>query len=116
MCIRDSGNVKPIPAIILAQALNGFLLPFVSIFLFIVINNKKITQNQTNHFALNILMILVIFVTLILGLNSAAKVFYSVFFPEFSTGNNLLLVIAGISILLSIFVWMKGISKKEVQN
>ena len=28
------GNVKPIPAIILAQALNGFLLPFISIFLF----------------------------------------------------------------------------------
>jgi Mn2+/Fe2+ NRAMP family transporter len=108
-------NIKPIPAIILAQALNGFLLPFVSIFLFIVINNKYITQNQTNPFILNILMILVIFLTLVLGLNSAAKAFYSTFIPEISTGKNLLLVISVISVLISIFVWIKGSSKKEVQ-
>lgn len=104
------GNVKPIPAIILAQALNGFLLPFVSIFLFVVINNKRIVGHDTpNHWLLNILMILVIFVTLNLGLNSAAKAFYTVFYPDLVSGANLLIGISIVSGLVSVFVWIKGL-------
>lgn len=102
------GNVKPIPAIILAQAFNGFLLPFVSIFLFIVINNREITRNQNNSFLLNIFMILVIFITLILGLNSAAKAFYAVFFPDSIPGNQLLIILSVLSGLISILVWIKA--------
>lgn len=101
------GNIKPIPAIILAQALNGFLLPFVSVFLFIVINNKEISQ-QTNPLHLNLLMIVVIFITLILGLNSAAKAFYSAFLPESSPGNEVLWGIGMVAILISVWVWLKG--------
>ncbi|WP_167612908.1 Nramp family divalent metal transporter [Maribellus sediminis] len=104
-------NVKPIPAIILAQALNGFLLPFVSIFLFIVINNKNITGHQSNPLLLNLLMIVVIFVTLILGLNSATKAFISVFLPNSSPSNIVLWGIGIVAVLISVWVWMKG-SKK----
>lgn len=105
------GNVKPIPAIILAQALNGFLLPFVSIFLFIVINNERIVgKEKSNPVLLNLLMILVIFVTLVLGLNSATKAFYSTFYSNISLGNNLLFVISGVSFFISVFVWIKGMS------
>jgi len=102
------GNVKPIPAIILAQALNGFLLPFVSIFLFIVINNKKITGQQANPTALNLLMIVVIFITLILGLNSATKAFYSVFLPNQTPGNEVLWGILVVAVFISGWVWVKG--------
>ena len=105
------GNIKPIPAIILAQALNGFLLPFVSIFLFIVINNKEITGQQANSFYLNLLMIIVIFITLILGLNSATKAFYSAFLPESSPGNAVLWGIGVVAILISVWVWVKGKKK-----
>lgn len=108
------GNVKPIPAIILAQALNGFLLPFVSIFLFIVINNPAITKKQTNPFLLNIFLIIVIFITLVLGLNSASKAFYSTFLPESSPGNYVLLGITLLALLISIWVWIKGLNKKEL--
>jgi len=102
------GNVKPIPAIILAQALNGFLLPFVSIFLFVVINNRKITKSKTNPFILNIAMIFVIFVTLVLGLNSATKVFFSIFRIEILNGNLLLFILSIISAIVSIFIWIKA--------
>lgn len=101
-------NVKPIPAIILAQALNGFLLPFVSIFLFIVINNKKIIAHQSNPVVLNLLMIAVIFVTLILGLNSVIKAFNSVFLPNISPGNEVLWGIGLLAIIISVWVWVKG--------
>lgn len=103
-----AANVKPIPAIILAQALNGFLLPFVSIFLFIVINNKAITARQINPLSLNVWMIIVIFVTLILGLNSAAKAFYSVFLPGISAGDEALWGIVIVAVLISVWVWVKG--------
>lgn len=102
------GNVKPIPAIILAQALNGFLLPFVSIFLFMVINNNQITRGQANPLHLNILMIIVIFITLVLGLNSATKAFYSAFIPQAVPDTNMLILLAAIAILISGWVWMKG--------
>jgi Mn2+/Fe2+ NRAMP family transporter len=106
------GNVKPIPAIILAQALNGFLLPFVSIFLFVVINNNRITgTDKSNHWLLNILMIGVIFVTLNLGLNSATRAVYSAFYPDTVWGNNLLIGISIVSGLVSVFVWIKGLAR-----
>ncbi|MBT3384761.1 MAG: Nramp family divalent metal transporter [Prolixibacteraceae bacterium] len=107
------GNVKPIPAIILAQALNGFLLPFISIFLFLVINNREITKNNTNPFMLNIAMIFVIFVTLVLGLNSASKAFFSTFFQGVAPENTLI-GITLIALFLSIFVWVKA--KKPSKN
>src|SRR6056297_1620925 len=43
--IFASLNFKPVPAIIVAQALNGFLLPFISIFLFIII--RKSVQKRS---------------------------------------------------------------------
>lgn len=104
-------NVRPIPAIILAQALNGFLLPFVSIFLFIVINNKKITGQQSNSFLLNLLMIFVIFITLILGMNSAVRAFCNVILPNSSIGKEVLWGIVLAAAILSGWVWVRGKNK-----
>ncbi len=102
------GNVKPIPAIILAQALNGFLLPFVSIFLFIVINNSILSEKSNpNSLLINILMILVIFITLIIGLNSATKALYSTITSQNISGNTYLIFIGLISAIISILVWAK---------
>ena len=102
-------NVKPIPAIVLAQALNGFLLPFVSIFLFIAINNSHITgAKNKNSMLLNVLMIFVIFVTLVLGLNSVVKAFASTFQNDLNA-KNILPGISIISLVISVLVWIKAI-------
>ncbi len=98
------GNVKPIPPIILAQALNGFLLPFVSIFLFIVINNKNA---QPNPFTLNIIMIIIIFVTLVLGLNNAVKAIIKTFISGNLSGN-IMIYIAFAALIISVIVWVKA--------
>ena len=106
-------KVKPIPAIILAQALNGFLLPFVSIFLFIAINNSEITQGKTNSLFGNVFMILVIFVTLILGMNSATAAFYSTFIPGHSPGTTVLFILTAVSAIISLVVWVKATPKRK---
>lgn len=61
-------GIKPIPAIILAQALNGLLLPFIAIFLLIVVNDAKIMPGDArNKLPANLILSLIVGITLLLG-------------------------------------------------
>jgi hypothetical protein len=61
-------QVRPIPAIIAAQALNGLLLPFVAVFLFIVVNDRSLMGDRgVNGVVSNVLMALVVAVMIVLG-------------------------------------------------
>ena len=72
-------QVEPVPAIIMAQAFNGLILPFVSIFLFTIINDEKIMgREHVNNLASNIVMIIVTWMTLVLGLVKAIRAFWSI--------------------------------------
>jgi manganese transport protein len=65
-------GVRPIPAILLAQALNGVLLPFVSCFLLIMLNDRALLGDEgLNRPASNALMGAVVAVTLLLGVMNA---------------------------------------------
>lgn len=69
-------EIKPIPIIILAQALNGILLPIVTIFLLLAVNDRSLlTPAYTNGKYFNILMLLIVGVTCWLGLNNLWKAF-----------------------------------------
>lgn len=98
-------QVQPIPAIILAQALNGLILPFISIFLIFVINDPKLVDKEgINSWLSNVLMGIVVWITLILGLMNLMKALYSALnytIPE----NNLHIVIISIITLL-VTLWI----------
>lgn len=62
-------NVTPIPVIVAVQAINGILLPFVTVFLFLAVNNRALLGDQyCNSFWQNIAMGSVVLVTAVLGL------------------------------------------------
>lgn len=62
-------DIRPIPAIILAQAFNGMLLPFVAVFLLLAVNDGRIMgAGGLNGRGANLLMSLVVAVTLVLGI------------------------------------------------
>jgi manganese transport protein len=63
-----ASGIKPVPMIVLAQALNGFLLPWLSIYLLIVLNDGQLMGKHRASLLNNILLLMVIFVTLNLGL------------------------------------------------
>lgn len=64
-------GVKPIPVIVLAQAANGLLLPVVTLFLFIAVNNKTILPAAyRNRLWQNLLMLIVVGITAFLGLRN----------------------------------------------
>ncbi len=65
---------KPVPAIIAAQALNGLLLPFVSIFLLLVTNDPALMgKNNTNGIVSNVMLGIVVWISFILGLVNVFK-------------------------------------------
>jgi len=53
-------GVKLIPIMLISQATNGILLPFVLIFMLLLVNNKRLMGKYTNSNTYNILSILII--------------------------------------------------------
>jgi len=68
-------NVKLVPIMLLSQASNGVLLPFVLIFMLLLINNKRLMGKYSNSKLYNILTIIVI--VSMIGLSTA--LFYTAF-------------------------------------
>ncbi|WP_153731676.1 Nramp family divalent metal transporter [Sporosarcina obsidiansis] len=65
--ITSAIGFSPMDVLLMAQALNGILLPVVAIYLFIVMNNKKLLGNNRNSMLMNIIGAIVILVAVFLG-------------------------------------------------
>jgi len=105
-------QVKPIPIIILAQAVNGILLPFLAIAILLVLNNKNIMQENANRLAGNLVLLLIIWVTGILGLLNFLKAFYSTFGLEQTITKTTLIVLSMVSTVITIGVGMYLVKQK----
>ncbi len=60
-------NVTPIPVIVAVQAINGILLPFVTVFLWRAVNNRALLGEHRNSLSQNVAMGFVVLVTAVLG-------------------------------------------------
>lgn len=109
-------EVKPIPAIILAQALNGLILPFISIFLIYVINDPVLMgEKNTNGWFSNILMAIVMWVTLIMGSISVIKAIGSAIKNPVKQGEMLIVIVSIVTFIISagILLIIKKYRKKR---
>ncbi len=112
-------QIKPVPAIVAAQAFNGLILPFVAIFLFMVVNNPEIMGvKHVNGWFSNIFMIVVTWVTLVLGIVNVTKSVVSLMenvqvSPDvlFGSASALALVI---TVIITIHILLKR--KREIQK
>jgi len=95
-------GIRPIPAIVAAQALNGILLPFVAVFLLIVVNDRALMGDRgVNSHRGNAVMAIVVAVTILLGIYKlAGAATRALEIPALSEGN-LLAVSAILTILLA---------------
>ena len=64
----SSLGYRPSHIILFAQVANGLLLPLIASLLLWVLNDKSIMRNHTNTIPINIIGILVILITIVLGL------------------------------------------------
>ena len=103
-------GVKPIPAIILAQAVNGLLLPVATIFLVIIVNDTKIIPPQhLNPRISNYLLLGVVMVTSFLGLVSISKVIFGLLNLQGQDLPFTILLIVSLLIMVWIYFFIRKI-------
>lgn len=66
-CTIAASGVRPLSVILLAQATNGLLLPFIALFLLFMMNKRDLLGHYTNTLKENILAGLVVIIVILLG-------------------------------------------------
>jgi len=96
-------DIRPIPIIILAQAANGVLLPFIAVFLLIMVNDNDQMGDRRNGFLANAITIMIVGITFFLGLNNILNAFQSTANILLSANGKLL--ISGAASILGV-IWL----------
>ncbi len=80
-------GIKPIPVILAVQALNGLILPLLTYFLILIVNDSKVVPQQHRHAAWYDLVLLAILgTTLVIGFNNVDKAITNAF--ALTSGNH----------------------------
>lgn len=104
-------NFKPVPVIIMAQALNGFILPVITVFLFIMINDPNVLGTKTNNVIQNLIYSAVMIAVVSIGLNNLASAISNIIdLGDYKTW----IVLAGALIITS-WSWWKVSRIKSVR-
>jgi len=93
-------GVRPVPAIILAQALNGLLLPLVSMFLFVAVNDRRLMGEAVNGRLANLVTAGVVWVAMLLGVTAIARATSGAFGLPLLSGGWLVAVASAAMLLL----------------
>jgi Mn2+/Fe2+ NRAMP family transporter len=110
-------DVKPVPVIILAQALNGILLPFVSVFIVFVMNDIDILKPEgVNRWYQNLMLGLVVWIAMTLGFLQIDRTIYGLLNITMKGINGHILILGLCSMVFSILIWSKALNsgKKKV--
>ena len=88
-------GVRPIPVILVVQALNGLILPLLVIFLILVINDIKLIPAEFRHGLLyNVLLLIVLGAVTLISLNNVDKALISAFRINHSGHLTIVLILA----------------------
>lgn len=69
-------GLRPVPVILLAQAVNGVLLPLAAVGLLLVLNNSQLMAGHVNGLFSNVAGLIIVGVTLFLGLHQVARAIF----------------------------------------
>jgi manganese transport protein len=71
-------GVKPIPVILTVQALNGLILPLITSFLILIVNDKELMPQSARHANwYNVILLAILGCVLLIGLNNVDKAIVS---------------------------------------
>jgi len=67
-------GVKPIPVILAVQALNGLILPLITMYLIIIVNDNDIVPHKQQHGSrYNIVLMVILLAVLVIGISNIDK-------------------------------------------
>lgn len=67
-------GVRPVPAILFAQAANGIVLPAVAIFLLVAVNDRRLLGERVNRWTSNLAGAVVVLIATVLGIRALGLV------------------------------------------
>ncbi len=109
--VFGSIGLKPVPAIIAAQALNGLILPFISIFLWLAINDPDLMGRQNaNSTGANIMFGFIVWIATLLGIQNLANALMKALSFEYQ--GSLTAVLAILAFLITLFFFSRVQKKK----
>lgn len=96
-------GIQPVPVILLAQALNGVLLPVAAVFLLLTVNDRQLMGGAgVNTVVRNLLMIAVVLVTVLLGTGGVLRAIHGTLTLGPTSTRELLLVSALVVVTLCV--------------
>lgn len=102
-------GVKPIPVILAVQALNGLILPLITVYLIIILNDSGIIPSPHRpSFFYNLILLLILGGVLLIGLNNVDKSISTVLSLANPSHLNLILTLTGLLVTYVGFLLWKG--------
>ncbi len=103
-------GIKPIPVILVVQAINGLILPLITVFLILIVNDPKIIPKQYQHAAwYNGILLLILAFVIFIGLNNVDKSVSSFFHLE----PQHFLITSIVSVLVTVFAYSFSVIRKK---
>jgi len=94
-------GAKPIPVILTVQALNGLILPLITGFLILIVNDRNLIPENARHAGwYNVILLLILGSVLLIGLNNIDKTFVTVF----ELSSNHFSLVAAVSVVTTGYV------------
>lgn len=107
-------DVAPIPAIVLAQALNGVLLPLVAVYLALAVNDRRrMGDDALNGSLANLVLAAVVAVTMLLGVTNLVRAGARVLGQPVPSEGVLLAVAGAITLVLAVPVIRAAARRRE---
>jgi len=98
-------GVKPIPIILTVQALNGLILPLITMYLIIIVNDEEIVPLKNQHDSrYNIVLMVILLACWLIGLNNIDITLSQRL--KLEQASHPLLVLAGTAVVMIYPVWM----------
>ncbi len=102
-------GVKPIPVILAVQALNGLILPLITFYLIVILNDKDIIPlpHRPSSFY-NVILLIILGGVLLIGLNNVDKSISTALSLANPSHLNLIFILTGLLIIYVGFILWKG--------
>lgn len=106
-------QLRPVPVIILAQALNGIILPVIAVILFLLMNNERVLPAAYQNGRLyNMAMAAIVYLTVLIGSTNVLQVLSRISGINFLNGTTIIVISLALFIIFLIPAAKKFFNKK----
>jgi manganese transport protein len=106
-------GVKPIPVILAVQAINGLILPLLTLYLILIVNDRNIVPKHHQHgVAYNAILLVILFTVLLIGFSNIDKSISTALLLESTSHFMIVIILSVVIVLYTSFLVFRDKSKE----